>query len=165
MEKKCNSYETIERLCYTPFCTNAYYKTVGICNGTRERDECSCDGDRTKCDFYPDVREKAIQEEDSLIVTYDHCSPDVPTLCITRKDGNKVKVLNTIQGDVAFGMYHYLTGGAELKNIKDIPKKPIGEFDSVPHYRCPTCNRAVVMYCDNHKYPCCQWCGQALDWK
>lgn len=32
------------------------------CWGTRERDECSCGGDRTKCDFYPDVREKALQE-------------------------------------------------------------------------------------------------------
>ena len=32
------------------------------CNGTRERDECSCGGDRTKCDFYPDVREKAKKE-------------------------------------------------------------------------------------------------------
>lgn len=32
------------------------------CWGTRERDECSCGGDRTKCDFYPEVREKALQE-------------------------------------------------------------------------------------------------------
>jgi hypothetical protein len=29
------------------------------CNGTRERDECSCGGDRTKCNFYPEVREEA----------------------------------------------------------------------------------------------------------
>ena len=32
-----------------------------VCNGTRERDECSCGGDRTKCDFYPEVREKTIE--------------------------------------------------------------------------------------------------------
>jgi hypothetical protein len=36
------------------------------CNGTRERDECSCGGDRTKCDFYPEVREKAKKEESSI---------------------------------------------------------------------------------------------------
>ena len=30
------------------------------CNGTREQDICSCNGDRRKCDFYEDVREKAI---------------------------------------------------------------------------------------------------------
>lgn len=32
------------------------------CTGTRECDECSCGGDRTKCDFYPEVREKAKNE-------------------------------------------------------------------------------------------------------
>lgn len=32
---------------------------VGVCWGTRETDECSCGGDRTKCDFYPEVRAKA----------------------------------------------------------------------------------------------------------
>lgn len=57
----------------------------------------------------------------------------------------------------------------DMKNVisaidKQIPNKPIGEFDSVPHYRCPNCHGAVVMYCDDHQYPCCQWCGQALDW-
>lgn len=34
------------------------------CNGTREQDICSCDGDRTKCDFYPEVREKALKERE-----------------------------------------------------------------------------------------------------
>lgn len=29
------------------------------CNGTKERDECSCGGDRIKCNFYPEVREMA----------------------------------------------------------------------------------------------------------
>ncbi len=32
------------------------------CNGTREQDECSCGGDRAKCDFYPEVRETALKE-------------------------------------------------------------------------------------------------------
>jgi hypothetical protein len=38
-------------------------KTVCVCNGTREQDVCSCGGDRTKCDFYPEVRQKALKEE------------------------------------------------------------------------------------------------------
>lgn len=59
MENKCDCYETVERLRYTPFYTFAYYETVGICNGTKEREECSCGGDRTKCNFYPEVRDKA----------------------------------------------------------------------------------------------------------
>ena len=29
------------------------------CWGTRERDACSCGGDQMKCDFYPEVRERA----------------------------------------------------------------------------------------------------------
>ena len=31
----------------------------GYCHGTRECDMCNCGGDPTKCDFYPEVREKA----------------------------------------------------------------------------------------------------------
>ena len=27
---------------------------VGVCFGTKERDPCSCGGDKRKCDFYPD---------------------------------------------------------------------------------------------------------------
>lgn len=32
------------------------------CWGTRERDACSCGGDQMKCDFYPEIREKATKE-------------------------------------------------------------------------------------------------------
>ena len=64
MKNKCDCYETVERLCYTPFYTQSYYKTVGICNGTKEREECSCSGNKTKCDFYPEVRDKANKEVD-----------------------------------------------------------------------------------------------------
>lgn len=47
---------------------------------------------------------------------------------------------------------------------KQIPKKPIGDLHSCPHYRCPSCHRSVVLYEDSPKFPCCQWCGQKLDW-
>lgn len=33
-----------------------------VCRGTKEKDVCSCNGDRTKCDFYPDVKEKAVEQ-------------------------------------------------------------------------------------------------------
>lgn len=49
---------------------------------------------------------------DSLIVTYDCCATDVPTLCIARKENEAVKVVNLLEGDDAFGTYHLLTGGA-----------------------------------------------------
>lgn len=34
----------------------------GVCWGTKEMEICSCGGDRTKCDFYPNVRERALEE-------------------------------------------------------------------------------------------------------
>lgn len=41
-------------------------KTVCVCNGTKERDVCSCGGDRAKCDFYPEVRNKALKEKEPM---------------------------------------------------------------------------------------------------
>ena len=44
----------------------------GYCTSTKELDECYCGGDCTKCDFYPNVRDKAVKEEDeSLYCNYD----------------------------------------------------------------------------------------------
>ena len=49
--------------------------------------------------------------------------------------------------------------------LKDkIAEKPIGDLHSCPHYRCPSCHRSVVLYEDDPKYPCCQWCGKKLNW-
>ena len=114
MKNKCKYYHTRKKTQYTyhPITGSpiSHDIDVGVCWGTREADECNCGGDRHECDFYPEVREKAIQEEDNLIVTYDCCAPDVPTLCVARREGNKVKVLNTIQGDKAFEVYKYLIG-------------------------------------------------------
>lgn len=31
---------------------------IQICNGTKEREECSCNGDPAKCNFYPKKREE-----------------------------------------------------------------------------------------------------------
>ena len=33
---------------------------VGICNGTKEQEPCSCGGNREKCDFYPEYRKKSV---------------------------------------------------------------------------------------------------------
>ena len=45
-----------------------------------------------------------------------------------------------------------------------VPRIPIGDLHSVPHYRCPTCSCSVVLYKDDYRNPHCQWCGQLLDW-
>ena len=59
---KCSCYHTTEVRNYTyhPI-TGApipHDQTVGVCNGTKEMDECSCGGDESKCDFYPEKRKE-----------------------------------------------------------------------------------------------------------
>ena len=59
---KCSCYKVEERYMYNPVFHRGDMKEYSYCNGTKERDECSCGGDMTKCDFYPNVREKALKE-------------------------------------------------------------------------------------------------------
>lgn len=63
---KCNHYRTQSqrRYLYNPLTGEAcpINITVGVCYGTRERDECTCGGDRSKCNFYPKIREKERKE-------------------------------------------------------------------------------------------------------
>lgn len=47
---------------------------------------------------------------------------------------------------------------------KQIPNIPKGDYDSVPHHRCPNCNAAIRVYCDDPYDPACKFCGQAIDW-
>ena len=56
------------------------------------------------------------KKDDSLIVTYDCSSDDAPTLCVARQNEDNIQILNTIQGNVAFGLYCLLTDVATLKN-------------------------------------------------
>ena len=48
--------------------------------------------------------------------------------------------------------------------MKNFPRRPIGDLHSVPHYRCPECNGAVVLYEDDVNPYSCKWCGQRLNW-
>ena len=44
---------------------DCYHKEFGkdVCYGTKEREECDCGGDKTKCDFYPIKRSEAICDD------------------------------------------------------------------------------------------------------
>ena len=35
-----------------------YTVPIQICNGTKEREGCSCNGDKSKCNFYPEKRKE-----------------------------------------------------------------------------------------------------------
>lgn len=56
---KCECYEEKEVIDYYSFKSDR--RLIGICNGTKEREECRCGGNPVKCDFYPKVREKSEQ--------------------------------------------------------------------------------------------------------
>ena len=63
----CKHYELYEKytVTYNPL-TGApisHHTQVGVCLGTKEQDECSCEGNCCNCDFYEHVREKAMQEK------------------------------------------------------------------------------------------------------
>ena len=69
--KKCDCYrEGIKAEPRYSQYTGAYVGAVDVkyeyCVGTKEIDECSCNGDRTKCDFYPEIREKAVKEQKTV---------------------------------------------------------------------------------------------------
>lgn len=59
---KCDCYHSAEKIiCWPPDEAPITIET-GSCWGTKEREECHCYGDRTQCDFYPEVRAKAKKE-------------------------------------------------------------------------------------------------------
>ena len=97
--------------------------------------------------------------EDSLIITYYNCPPDVPTLMIARKERNKIRVLNTIQGDQAFGMYHCLTGGAELKERQG--KWKLNKDGSDTCDQCKITQKNIWDYDNYQNY--CGHCGAKMN--
>ena len=61
--EKCKCYHTQMRY---HFDTNVE-EPVGYCYGTKECEECSCGGDKLKCNFYDYVRKQAREEFDKEI--------------------------------------------------------------------------------------------------
>ena len=97
--------------------------------------------------------------EDSLIITYDNCSPDVPTLIIARKDKYDMTILKKIQGDEAFGMYYYLTGYAELKEKQG--KWKLNKDGSGTCSECHFTQKNVWDYDNYQNY--CGHCGAKMN--
>ena len=61
--ERCNYYDIQYRYNYN----TGVKKEIGRCNGTKECEECSCGGDRRKCDFYAYIREQAEEEFDAEV--------------------------------------------------------------------------------------------------
>lgn len=148
MKNKCKCYHTQQKTRYTynQF-TGSFIPhdvEVGVCWGTKETDECNCDGDETKCNFYPEVRAKAKKEitiEDAINHFKYGISHDIFSEPVTTYAEMAVKALK-----------------------KQIALKTL-ERDYVPngtlvYGHCPKCDT----FTNNHEEYCYK-CGQKLDWK
>ena len=67
MKNKCSCYHSAEKILYWAPDEAPITVKTGSCWGTKEREECSCGGDKTRCDFYPEIREKANKELEKVI--------------------------------------------------------------------------------------------------
>lgn len=61
-ESQENAREKPGEVCFCWERSNRYIGGEAVCNGTKEQDPCACGGDRRNCDFYPEVRAKALKE-------------------------------------------------------------------------------------------------------
>jgi predicted Zn-ribbon and HTH transcriptional regulator len=127
----------------------------GHCNGTKERDVCNCHGDRTLCDFYPDVREKAVKEfeqEDTTKILKDFGVLD--------KEGKLSEVYRNI----------YELRKSQLKGGKlsttwnlDLHEAVInGENITAMHYVCENCGFAILPARITEDYKYCPKCGREI---
>lgn len=65
---KCDSYRLeLEQHHFVDENGVPVYENINVprCWGTKEKDVCDCDGDRSKCSFYKSVREKASAKKSS----------------------------------------------------------------------------------------------------
>lgn len=126
MTDKCGSYHIRKRTKYFDPATVAYItgkwpESNGIiseefseCWGTKERDECSCGGDRMRCDFYSDVREKEKQKKlearDCIQVafdndgTYDNSCLNAPIIDRRGKEPVVVGIISAVDEDKVTGV-------------------------------------------------------------
>lgn len=50
-----------------------YLGRIGVCWGTKEMEPCSCGGDKSKCDFYPELRERSLTIMDKSCPLLKNC--------------------------------------------------------------------------------------------
>lgn len=86
-----------------------------------------------------------------------HIDPDKNRM--TTKQAYKILTNTPIRAKDNHAEYSKALHIAMAALQKQVPMKPQGRFDSVPHYRCPSCYGAVVVYENSPKFDFCVWCG------
>lgn len=133
--KKCDCYhiETKRQYTYNPITGNpiGHDVDVGVCWGTRECDECSCGGDRTKCDFYPEFREKAMKEIEPKFGEWISVEDRLPEKFInvfcwypSKNYGSNI-VIDYMESDRGYFAHQFKYG--EPTHWMSLPKPPKGE--------------------------------------
>lgn len=64
---------------------------IGVCWGTKEMEPCSCQGDESKCDFYPEKRNKKINHDLSELKI-----KNIESVTIYDADGNELIKLEPV---------------------------------------------------------------------
>lgn len=125
------------------------------CNGTKERDICTCHGDRTLCDFYPEVREKAVHEyetEDTTKILKDFGVLD--------KEGRLSEVYRNIY---ELRKRQLNSGKLSTEWILDNRPMKIGEETfGVVHWVCSNCDFALPTNRVTEDYCYCPKCGREI---
>lgn len=67
---KCKYYDSFieQQLRYTKY-GDTYHEAVlcGRCTGTKETERCYCRGDESRCDFYPDIKQRAVEAKKAFL--------------------------------------------------------------------------------------------------
>ena len=148
MKNKCDCYEVVKRRRYTyhPITGQpiGHDVDVGICNGTKERDECRCCGDETQCDFYPDVRKKA-RKNVSIKDAISHF---------------KYGISHDIFSEPVMSYAKLAVDALEKQVASKTLERDYVPNDTLIYGNCPKCNT----FTHNDEEHCYK-CGQKLDWK
>ena len=123
---KCDCYH-IEEYFFDGFLLSSESE----CWGTRERDRCFCGGDRTKCDFYPEIQEEALREQRLKFGEWISVEDRLPDnegdyLCYYKYEH---KSPNVICENTYIGNGLWLSETNKITHWTLLPEPPNGEID------------------------------------
>ena len=119
---QCKCYETRQE----PIIATSCLRTYDVCLGTKEQDRCSCGGDESKCNFYPEKR-KAAEKPMNTAEMWLKAQEDSKTYY--SKDAN--------------AFYSKKLGLVEEENIDETVR--IGEFPTFEHLMKSEWEEAKIM--------------------
>ena len=117
----CDCYH-VEQVWETNWFGKNTWKEIGVCWGTKEKDRCSCGGDESKCDFYPEKRQKAEKEK----TTMDYISKNIEdmTLPELKKLCDEPEKYNMTFGDY-MKIINILSEAKKMQNDMATERTPI----------------------------------------